>query len=90
MEDQSGKTGDIRKKKKPVEYKSFDEVFDSPDWERIAEGIGFRCFLQNLTPVISSFPAKGRGVVEEWAELHQDELMEIWETKEFHPIKPLV
>jgi len=35
-------------------------------------------------------PAKVRGLVEEWAELHKQELLEMWETKEFHKIQPLV
>lgn len=35
-------------------------------------------------------PARVRGLVEEWAELHQQELLEMWETKEFHKIQPLV
>ena len=46
--------------------------------------------IKNLNVIVGSLPAKVRGLVEEWAELHQEELMEIWETKEFHPIKPLV
>jgi hypothetical protein len=29
-------------------------------------------------------------LVEEWAELHQQELIEMWEAKEFHRIQPLV
>ena len=35
-------------------------------------------------------PAKVRGLVEEWAELNQDELMAMWNTKDFHKINPLV
>lgn len=35
-------------------------------------------------------PAKVRGLVEEWAEIHQAELMAIWESKEFHKVAPLV
>ncbi len=35
-------------------------------------------------------PARVRGLVEEWAELHKQELLEMWETKEFHKIQPLV
>jgi hypothetical protein len=37
-----------------------------------------------------NLPAKVRGLVEEWAEIHQDELMQMWQTKEFHKITPLV
>jgi hypothetical protein len=35
-------------------------------------------------------PAKVRGLVEEWAEQHIDELLFMWESKEFHKIEPLV
>jgi hypothetical protein len=31
-----------------------------------------------------------RGLVEEWAELHQSELMTMWDSKEFHKLTPLV
>ncbi len=46
--------------------------------------------INDLNIIAGSVPAKVRGLVEEWAELHQDELMEMWETKDFHHIKPLV
>jgi len=35
-------------------------------------------------------PARVRGLVEEWAELHQNELLMMWETQDFHRIAPLV
>ena len=35
-------------------------------------------------------PARVRGLVEEWAELHQSELLTMWNRKEFHRIQPLV
>jgi len=35
-------------------------------------------------------PAKVRGLVQEWAEMHQKELLNMWKTKEFHKIEPLV
>jgi hypothetical protein len=43
-----------------------------------------------LNIIAGALPAKVRGLVEEWAELHQNELLTMWNTKEFHPIKPLV
>lgn len=46
--------------------------------------------INNLNITVGSLPAKVRGLVEEWAELHRDELLEMWETKEFHRIQPLV
>ncbi|HAT50489.1 MAG: DUF4160 domain-containing protein [Nitrospirae bacterium] len=35
-------------------------------------------------------PARVRGLAEEWMELHQAELLSMWESKEFHKIAPLV
>ena len=46
--------------------------------------------MDNLNILSCVLPAKVRGLVEEWAELHQDELMQMWETKEFHHLQPLV
>jgi hypothetical protein len=46
--------------------------------------------ISTLNIIAGSLPAKVRGLVEEWAELHQDELLTMWNTKEFHPIEPLV
>lgn len=46
--------------------------------------------ISSLNIVAGSLPAKVRGLVEEWAELHQEELLTMWNTKEFHPVKPLV
>jgi hypothetical protein len=46
--------------------------------------------ISTLNVSSGSVPAKVRGLVEEWAELHQEELFEMWNTKEFHKIPPLV
>lgn len=46
--------------------------------------------IKNLNITVGSLPAKVRGLVEEWAELHRDELLLMWETQEFHRIQPLV
>lgn len=46
--------------------------------------------IKNLNISVGSLPAKVRGLVEEWAELHRDELLNMWETKEFHRVQPLV
>ncbi len=35
-------------------------------------------------------PARVRGLIEEWAEQHQQELLVMWDSKEFHKIAPLV
>ena len=46
--------------------------------------------INTLNIIAGSVPAKVRGLVEEWAELHQDELLEMWESKDFHKVAPLV
>jgi hypothetical protein len=46
--------------------------------------------ILTLNIIAGALPAKVRGLVEEWAELHQNELLTMWNTKEFHPIKPSV
>jgi len=46
--------------------------------------------IRSLNIIAGSLPAKVRGLVEEWAETHQEELLAMWNTKEFHKIVPLV
>lgn len=46
--------------------------------------------IQSLNVLAGYLPSKVRGLVEEWAELHQEELLVMWNSKEFHKIKPLV
>jgi len=46
--------------------------------------------VQTLNVLGGSLPARVRGLVEEWAELHQGELLSMWESKDFHRIPPLV
>ena len=46
--------------------------------------------IRSLNRLDGTIPAKVKGLVEEWAELHQQELLEIWETQKFHRIEPLV
>ena len=46
--------------------------------------------MQTLNVRNGHLPAKVRGLVEEWAELHQSELMTMWDSKEFHKLTPLV
>jgi len=45
--------------------------------------------LINLNIIDGSLPKKCRQLVREWAELHQDELIEVWDTQKFHTISPL-
>ncbi|MEN8254508.1 MAG: DUF4160 domain-containing protein [Verrucomicrobiota bacterium] len=46
--------------------------------------------IKTLNVCEGSLPARVRGLVEEWAEINADELLTMWETKDFHPIAPLV
>ncbi len=45
--------------------------------------------LMNLNIIDGRLPKKCRQLVREWAELHQDELIEMWDTQNFHTISPL-
>ncbi len=46
--------------------------------------------IQTLNILAGNLPVKVRGLVGEWAELHEQELLEMWNSKDFHKIKPLV
>jgi Domain of unknown function (DUF4160) len=46
--------------------------------------------IQTLNIISGSLPARIRGLVEEWAELNQEALLNMWQEQEFHPLKPLV
>jgi len=46
--------------------------------------------IRTLNVMVGAIPAKVRGLVEEWAELHQQELLQMWESQEFHKVDPLV
>ena len=46
--------------------------------------------IKTLNIIAGQLPAKVRGLVEEWSELHQEELLQMWDSKEFHKIDPLV
>ena len=45
--------------------------------------------LENLNIVQGVVPKKCRQLVREWAEIHQAELIEMWESQNFHKIFPL-
>ena len=45
--------------------------------------------LENLNIIDGSLPKRARLLAREWAEIHQEELNEIWETQNFHKISPL-
>lgn len=46
--------------------------------------------ISDLNVIAGQLPAKVRGLVQEWAEVHRVELLNIWETGEFQKIAPLV
>lgn len=45
--------------------------------------------IKTLNIIDGSLPKKARILSREWAELHQDELNEMWDTQNFHKISPL-
>ena len=45
--------------------------------------------LTNLNIIDGTLPRKCRQLVREWAEIHQEELIEMWNTQNFHKIAPL-
>ena len=46
--------------------------------------------IRTLNVLDGTMPARVRGLVEEWAEMHRDELLAMWDAKVFHKIEPLV
>ena len=45
--------------------------------------------LEHLNIIEGELPKRCWQLVREWAELHQQELIEMWETQSFHRIEPL-
>ena len=45
--------------------------------------------LDNLNIIEGRIPKRCRQLVREWAELHQRELIEMWDRQQFHRIEPL-
>ncbi len=45
--------------------------------------------LRNLNIIEGSIPKKCRQMVREWTDVHQQELIEMWETQNFHSNAPL-
>jgi hypothetical protein len=46
--------------------------------------------IKTLNVMNGHIPAKVRGLIEEWAEPNRSELLKMWETRDFHKIKPLI
>ena len=45
--------------------------------------------LNNLNIIDGKLPKKCRQLVREWAEAHQQELIDMWNSQDFHKIAPL-
>ncbi len=45
--------------------------------------------LENLNIMEGALPKKCRQLVREWAEIHQEALIDMWNTQNFHKIEPL-
>jgi hypothetical protein len=45
--------------------------------------------LENLNIIDGRIPKRCRQLVREWAELHQQDLIEMWDTQQFRRIEPL-
>ncbi|MBW6513058.1 MAG: DUF4160 domain-containing protein [Desulfuromonadaceae bacterium] len=46
--------------------------------------------IRDLNVLDGYLPGRVRGLVEEWAEIHQSELLGMWESKDFHKLEPLI
>ena len=46
--------------------------------------------IKNLTMVQGDLPPRAVSLVKEWAGLHQEELMEMWNSQKIHKLPPLV
>ena len=45
--------------------------------------------LTHLNIIEGTLPKRCRQMVREWAEIHQDELIKMWRTQNFHKVAPL-
>jgi len=45
--------------------------------------------IKSRAVIEGGLPPKALSLVTEWLELHEDELLEIWETQEFKQLPPL-
>ena len=46
--------------------------------------------IRSFNVLDGHLPARVRGLVEEWMEQHQRELLVMWNSKQFHKVEPLV
>ena len=45
--------------------------------------------LEDLKIIEGKLPKRCERLVREWMEIHQQELIDMWDTQNFHPIEPL-
>lgn len=45
--------------------------------------------VQTLEMIEGDMPAKGQALIKEWAAIHKDDLLKIWNTQEFKKLPPL-
>lgn len=74
----------------PVSRDSHFDEHNPPHFHVVYNEFRATMDIQTLNIMAGTLPARVRGLVEEWAEPPQNELLLMWETKEFHHIKPLV
>ena len=46
--------------------------------------------IRSFNVLDGHLPARVRGLVEEWMEQHQQTLLSMWNSKQFHTVEPLV
>ena len=46
--------------------------------------------VSSLNLTSGRLPARVRGLVAEWAEIHTEELFDMWHSGDFHQIEPLI
>ncbi len=46
--------------------------------------------IHSFNMLAGNLPARVKGLVVEWMQLHQQELMAMWQSKRFHKVQPLV
>ncbi|MEA1961422.1 MAG: DUF4160 domain-containing protein [Bacillota bacterium] len=45
--------------------------------------------IRTLDMIEGDLPKKAQALIQEWGKMHQDDLMEIWNTQQFRKLQPL-
>lgn len=63
----------------------------NPPYFKVEYG-GFEAniLIENGNILNGDLPISKLKLVQAWAEIHKEELLKIWNTKEFHKVKPLI